>query len=244
MFEHKTLRCPLCEFETPKRLEEEDHFVCASCNTRFTVMTDEATGKVALVEERAEKLPEPLFLPRGSIRAGVAVAMAFSSWFLIVLDKPVPAYLFSLLLAIIGYYFAFRAKIKAAQSRIFDAAAEREEPLFLPAGVIRALLILGFVVSGAVLCARGKFTHVENLAFFVILFGLILGHVVARVFSHARTSSLYLLMNHIKGAVVIGVAGYLSALFVGGGYAEYSGEKSLVTIILCAVVSFYYGSRT
>lgn len=55
---------------------------------------------------------EPLNLPKGSIRSFVTLTMALSCWALVVTGRPVPAWLFSLILTVIGYYFGFRTSNK------------------------------------------------------------------------------------------------------------------------------------
>jgi hypothetical protein len=159
---------------------------------------------------------------------------------LIVMGREVPGYLLSLLLTIIGYYFGFRKKIETAESRILDATAKEEEPLFLPHGFIRVVLILGFVISGIVLLAKGKLTELDYLEFFVVLLGLIAGYMFARVFSDYQGTPLYIFFNHLKGAVVLAAAGYLAYLLLSGN----RGSSDYVAMTLSAVMSFYFGSRS
>jgi hypothetical protein len=203
-------------------------------------MLDTDTGKAGFIEATEKEIPEPLYLPKGSIRALVTVAMSLSCWLLIFAGKDVPGYLLSLLLTIIGYYFGFRKKIKTAESRIFDASAKEEDPLFLPHGVIRVFFTVGFVISGLVLFSVGKLKELQYLEFFVVLFGLILGYVFARVFSSYEGSSLYILINHLKGAVALAAAAYLAYLLVTGRHSD----LKYSSLLLSAVISFYFGSRS
>jgi DNA-directed RNA polymerase subunit RPC12/RpoP len=239
MFEKVAYRCPRCGFEISEQFKDGTSFVCTACSGAFRVMLDEKTGKVAFYEEAGKELPEPLYLPRGSIRALVGLAMAVSCWVLIFAARDVPSSLLSLMLTILGYYFAFRTKVAAA-SRIYDPSAREQAPLFLPGGAVRWLLILGFLASGLYLYARGGMKQVKYFEFFVILLGLVLGYVFGRISARGRGSSLYLLINHVKGIVVLAAAGLLTLLLVTGLHAKTSAHQ----LALCAVVSFYYGSRT
>ena len=240
MFEKTMYHCPGCDAIVREEIRDGMEFACQSCSRRYSVMLDEQSGKVGFIELAKKEAPEPLFLPRGSIRALVTIALSFSCWLIILTGKDVPGYLFSLLLTIIGYYFGFRKKIRAAESRIFDASAEAEEPLFLPPGVIRFFLVAGFVISGIVLCARGRFNELPYLEFFIILFGLILGYILAKAFSSYEGSLLYTLANHLKGTVVLAAAFYLTYLFLSGTH----GEAKYLSLVLAAVISFYFGSRS
>ena len=239
MFEKITYQCPNCGAVVRQDLRDGEELTCLSCTKRYKVLLDEETGKAGFVETTAKELPEPLFLPRGSIRALVTMAIALSCWMLIFMGKEVPGYLLSLLLTVIGYYFGFRKKIETAESRILDATVREEEPLFLPHGFIRVVLILGFVISGIVLLAKGKLKELDYLEFFVVLVGLIAGYVFARVFSDYQGTPSYILFNHLKGAIVLAAAGYLAYLLLSGNQAE----SDYTAMSLSAVISFYFGSR-
>ena len=238
MFEKEALHCPRCGYEIRSELTDGEAFVCAVCRSRFRVILDDKAGKAAFYEEAPGQMPEPLYLPRGSIRALVAIAASASAWALIVMDRDVPGSLLSLILAVLAYYFGFRVTVKAAGSRMYDPAAVQTQPLNLPGGFIRTLLIVGFLVAGAVLVVRERIGSEKYLEFFVILAGMVAGYVFGRVFSVARVGRAMVLVNHAKGAVVLAAAGWLTYLLFAGGCSN------LHLTALCAVVSFYYGSRS
>ena len=244
MFEKQTYQCAKCGYESQEPLTDGGVFICSACQAHFKVLLDEETGKIGLVEQDTKSVPEPLFLPKGSIRAGVAILMACSCWWLVIVGQDVPGYLFGLLLTVLGYYFAFRSKAKAADSHIFDATATPEEPLFLPSGFVRKFLIAGFLVSGVILATRGTFTQAKHLEFFIILGGLVFGYAIAKAIQSLGVTSLSVAFNHLKGVAVIFVAGWLTFIFLSGQYVDHSGADAATVIALCAVVSFYYGSRT
>ncbi len=240
MFEKTSYQCPNCKAVIRQELENGGEFTCVSCRKCFRVMLDSASGKAGFIEADAARVPEPLYLPKGSIRAIVTIAMTLSCWILIFAGKDVPNYLFGLILAIIGYYFGFRQKIKASQSRIFDASAKAEEPLSLPQGCIRFFLIAGFFVCGLVLHFTGRLKNLSYLEFFVILFGLILGYIFAKVLAKFGDNPLYRLLNHVKGVAVLVAALCLAVLLISGSYVNYH----YPALLLSAAVSFYFGSRS
>ena len=242
MFAKTVYHCPRCNVQVFEGLADKAVYECPECRGHFRELVDEEGGHAVLIEEEGRAIPEPLYLPRGSIRAIATISMALSCWIMILAGQDVPATLFSLLLAILGYYFGFRTKMKSAQSRLIDATAEAVEPLYLPGGVIRTLLIAGFVITGVALYRRGAFAEGElkYLQFFVIIAGLVVGHVFGRLISKERGGTLTIGINHLKGLVVLGVCCVLFYLFVGGGHAQYPRGA----MFLCAVVSFYFGSRS
>jgi hypothetical protein len=240
-FTKPTYSCPHCGFAIGDRLSDDEVFTCSTCGRRYTVAMDFESGKAAFFEQTTRQIPEPLWIPKGSIRALVALAMAISCWYLILTGQPVPGYLFGLLLTSIGYYFGFRIKLEAAQSRILDPAAEVKEPLFLPAGCIRGLLIIGFGTCGILLYLQNGFANPAYLEFFIILSGLIVGYGFRKVLFRGDPSDLLIALNHLKGLVALVTAGYLMYLFVGGGYATASTARVMVP---SCILSFYYGSRS
>ena len=240
MYEKLVYRCPNCHADVRKDLQDEDDFVCRVCSKRFRVLLDVDTGKAGFIELSTREVPEPLYLPKGSIRALVTMIVAATSWVLILTAQDVPEYLFSLLLTVIGYYFGIRTKLKAAESRIFDASTKEPEPLSLPTGFIRLFLTVGFLVCGVVLYRRELLGEAKYLEFFIILSGLIVGYVYARLFSKSEASPAYILLNHVKGVVVLAAAGCLAFLFIGGAHAAYGP----LALVLSAAISFYFGSRS
>ena len=241
MFERGVYHCPYCRVEVVQDYHEEGMHECPACKTRFKEIVEGKDGRVALIEEREQEIPEPLWLPKGSIRGAATISMAVACWLLIILGHDVPAYLLSLLLAVLGYYFGFRTKMKAAESRIVDAAAEAAQPLYLPSGVIRVFLIAGFVVSGVILLHRGLLADdLEYLGFFVVLGGLVVGYVFGRSLAKARGSRTVIAVNHVKGLVVLLACAVLCVFFLTQTHTQHP----KAAMILCAIVTFYFGSRT
>lgn len=242
MFDKTQYTCVRCGARLSELYEEAAVYECPECSARFRALVDDQSGSTALIDQRARKIPEPLYLPKGSIRATATLTMALSCWVLILAGHDVPAYLFSLLLAILGYYFGFRAKMKAAQSRLVDAAADTQEPLFLPAGAIRTLLILGFLACAFALYRRGQLfgPNLKYVEFFAVLAGLVAGHVFGRFLNKTTGSPTVIFINHAKGLFVLAVCAVLAYLFLTGTHAHHPRESML----LCAAISFYFGSRT
>jgi hypothetical protein len=244
MYEDHLVICPQCGVESARPLEEEDFFVCDHCGTRFSVMVDPETAKIGLVEPMADRPVQPLWMPKGSIRALAALGVTGTCWYQLLLGRAVPPSLLGLALTIVGYYFGFRARAKAAEGSIYDARERLAAPLFLPGGWIRAILIIGFAAGAAAVAARSGFDDVELLGFFVILAGLMLGHLVGRVSRKLSGLAALSVLKHVKGALVIGVTALLVHLVVRASGNPDAEPNTLAVILLCSAISFYYGSRT
>jgi len=240
MFERRIYQCPSCGSGIRQDLADVNEFVCAVCGRRFRVLMTDGAAEVGFVEVTAAEIPEPLSLPKGSIRAIVTLGTSVSSWILMFRGDDVPEYLLSLLLAIIGYYFGFRKKMKAADSRILDASAETQEPLFLPSGLIRWFLIGGFAAAAVALHARGELVELEYVGFFAVLAGLVAGYFFAKLLAAIETTSFCIFVNHLKGVVALASAAFLALLLLSGHYSEYP----IAGLALASIISFYFGSRS
>jgi hypothetical protein len=240
MFEKPEYKCPKCELAIGEDLSRVDEFTCSACGGFFTVSTDEK-GHVALFEtEETERYPEPLWIPRGSVRAFCSVLLAGCFWLMVFGGRPVPVYLLTLLLAVISYYFGFRVKIKASEGHVYDPTAEEMDPLYLPGGCIRGLLTIGFTVAAAVMAVKGRLTETRYAEFFMILAGLIVGHFFSRALRRA-SGAVRANVGHLKALGVIGCTLVLVALLLTG---EAQGGNPMVPLGLAAGVSFYFGSRS
>ena len=240
MFELKAYRCPNCGAEIREALEDGQQFDCLNCRRAFRVLLDESTEEVGFVPLNVAVVREPLNLPRGSVRATATLATAGCCWILVLINARVPGYLLSLLLTIIGYYFGFRRKARSAQSRILNASARVQEPLNLPGGTIRLILILGFAGCAVVLWARDQIVNPAYLEFFIILAGLVAGYFFARLSRGTVGSASGNLINHVKGFLVLAATGALVVLLLGGMYTD---VPRLGLTLACAI-SFYFGSRS
>lgn len=86
-------------------------------------------------------------MPHGSVRAFLALSVAGSAYWLLahptsLESRALPTHLGAALPIALGYYFAHRSAVSSPL-----ATRSGPSPLWLPAGSIRVLLVLGFVVA-------------------------------------------------------------------------------------------------
>lgn len=240
MTEMTTCYCPECGTEIHDEVGDGRQFDCPHCNQRFRVLLDPADGRTRMVSMKATAVQEPLGLPKGSIRAIVTLVTAGCSWGLMLAGTAVPDYVLDLLLAIIGYYFGFRQKGRGTGSRILDASVKAQEPLGLPGGTIRMMLIADFGISALILYSRGQLGSPAYIEFLLILAGLIAGYFFSRLFAGAAGGPFGNLINHATGLVVLVATVRLAILLLGGGHAKHPH----MGLILACIISFYFGSRS
>jgi hypothetical protein len=235
-------RCPHCGERVPPRLEDHARYICPRCRTRYRIMLDAETRAAVFVDESERPRPEPLGLPKGSIRALIALVMTATCAALVAQGRDVPPALISLLLAIIAFYFGFRTKAASLSDRVYDPTVRREHPLYLPAGVIRMLMIAALAVTAGLLVHQERLaTNAEYVQFFVIIAGLVAGYFFGRVFGASGDVATRTAVAHVKGVFGLLVAAAVVGVFL--AEAEDELPASAVSI-LCAAVSFYFGSRS
>jgi len=178
-------------------------------------------------------------MPKGSIRAIATLATAGCTWGLLFTGRPVPDYVLDLLLAVIGYYFGFRRKVREAGGQASDAPAKAAEPLGLPGGTIRMMLVGGFGISALILYSRGQLGSSAYLEFFLILAGLIAGYFFSRLFAGMADSRVGRMINHAKGLFVLFATIQLAVLLLAG-----HAEQSPLGLAMACTISFYFGSRS
>ncbi len=240
MFEKRVHRCPACNWEFQDRLVDGTDVCCSGCGAEYRALVDEESGRATLLRHEDKAIPEPLYLPRGSIRALVALSLAGACWVLVGLARPLPESLLALLLTVLGYYFGFRRNARAAQSSMLDASRQVADPLHLPGGMIRVVLTAGFCISAVALYAQGRLAVEQVLEFYLILAGLLVGHVYRRLTAGGRGTDLIIAVSHVKGLAVLLTTAVLVVAYLGGWQEQW---PSGVTGVLAAVVSFYFGSR-
>ena len=232
--------CPHCGSGVEPWLDDHVDYTCPQCASRYMVMVDDETNEAAFFLRDVAPDIEPLGLPKGSIRAVIALSLAGVSWYLAVRGRDVPAALLSLLLTVLGFYFGFRTKAAGLSDRVYDTAARREQPLHLPAGYIRTLLVLGFLVMGVVLYRRGSLSDLRYLEFFFIVGGLVVGHYVGRAANHLPLETRRTLAN-AKGLLGLAMTAVVAGLFLTDADTRL---PAWAVTLLCATITFYFGTRS
>ncbi len=192
--------------------------------------------------DRMQETPEPLYLPSGSIRALVTLSISIACWTVVFSGRDIPEYLFALVLTLLGYYFGYRKK--STQQEQYSPV-KQSQPLFLPKGIIRFVLIMGFIVSGLVAFSRfmdnmDDAARYVQLKYFGIVWGLIFGYFFAALYRRRKAKKVRSgVMLHIKGLLVIVVTILLSRLLIMG---KNDLSPNLIMPLLM-IISLYFGSR-
>ena len=103
-------------------------------------------------------------------------------------------------------------------------------------------MILAVVIMGIGLGAQGLLADSEAyLGFFFSIAGLVVGHLFERYLTGPVAGGGFeTLVKHGKALVCLSVAALLVFLFITGADRDVPG---IFLLVLCGMVSFYYGSR-
>lgn len=196
----------------------------------------------------AGKVP-PLALPVGSVRALITLVTLGSVWFLQFQSMEIPPVLNDTLLLVLGYYFGIRSVAGATPGvdALAGAAADREsnrkDPLFLPRGMIRILIVVGFVAIGMKLFNDGKLDPKNPPPEFALLAAFLAAGITRGGFTKIGSLIAVKITNLIGHLFAIGtlavVAGYCAAAIMGIG----DGVSTETSAVFAGVVGFYMGKR-
>lgn len=203
---------------------------------------------VAKIQEQTQqtqqqKPPQPLGLPSGSVRAVIALILCGTLWFQVLKGEAIEDILIESALLVVGFYFGVRSGMGPP---IAPTTVEgTRQPLFLPRGSIRFVLLLGFFGVIAYMWYRGRglpdafLLILEVLASYII--GYIASAIVARrqkagkkpnraiaIFRNANAIAAMLLVGYLCGTLIFGWPRF---------FPEYAKNA------LAWIVAYYFGSR-
>ena len=184
--------------------------------------------------------PQPLGLPRGSVRATLALVLCGSLWYLVARGQPVAETIANAAILVIAFYFGVRSTMPAAPV----GAPTTWQPLYLPRGTVRSILLLGFFGVIALAWYRSR-----SLNPALLLIGQVLVSYVAGVALSAITSRRprpvrgpSLAVAAFRHAIAIAAVG-TTVLVCGSVLFDQPALPPIAQNALAWVVSFYFGSR-
>lgn len=188
----------------------------------------------------------PLNLPVGSVRALITLAVLATVWAQLLRGREVGREMQDTLLLVLGYYFGARATGAGARADALTAPADREtnpyDPLFLPRGMIRLLIVLGFLTVAWKLHERGSLlTSPPPL---LVLVGTFLAGAIAKGvlawLGGALTGRVRDGLGHLLALATLAAVLPYCALEVAGLHAR---APAWAAPTFLGVVGFYLGRR-
>ena len=200
----------------------------------------------------AGKVP-PLALPVGSVRALITLATLGTVWFHQFQHLAIPPVLADTLLLVLGYYFGTRnaastagtapAADALAAAPAADREANRKDPLFLPRGMIRILIVVGFAAIGMKLFNDGKIDPGNPPPEYALLGGFLGASATRGGFARLGRMLAVKIVNFVghvlAGATLFVVLAYCAATIA--GLTDYLTAET--SAIFAGIVGFYMGKR-
>ena len=187
--------------------------------------------------------PPPLGLPPGSVRAALALILCGRVWYLVVKERPVPTILAESALFVVAFYFVVRSTTRppaAAPSQIVA------QPLHLPRGAVRSILVLGFFGVIAVTWYLGRpVPQVLNFILQVLvsyLIGVAISAVVHRIRREGGAPSrAFVVFRNVNAVASLAVTSVICASILSGLPVSLpiSTEN-----FLAGTIAYYFGSRS
>jgi hypothetical protein len=193
-------------------------------------------------------LKPPLGLPTGSIRATLALILSVTLWYTILRGQTPEPILVDAALLVVAFYFGVRSTapvVPAVKPAAVPGAPKARQPLYLPRGIVRSVLAVGFLGVIAYVAYRDG-TMPEAL---VLILQVILSYVVGYGISRLLLRRARLGRELSRGARAARNAISLAAIGVtaGASWAIVAGQFDLVPEYLrnglAWTIAFYFGSR-
>lgn len=190
----------------------------------------------------------PLGMPQGSVRAILALTIVGIVIYQLLFGIEVGLLLSETLMIVLAHYFASRRSVTvalpgAAGTEAPAAAADAENPLWLPKGSIRLIILAGFGFAMLVLLLQGRLFDPAAVGTVALLFAY-LGGILVRWLRGGRTREAppprWGILIHLQALVVVLACVFIVLATLGGGVQTLPGwlESTLLAFIL-----FYFGSR-
>jgi len=201
-------------------------------------------------EER--RVRHPLSLPRGSVRAILALCVAGSAYWLIAnpellrglpYEGDFPDTLMSSLMLVLGYYFADRARGE-------PTGPGEPPPLWMPRGTVRWALVFGFAAAVVALAwsldSFGEVLRLPVLAVVLQVFAFLVGRAAKRIILRFRRKGYkdsIRRFEDIKGVVALASGLGAVIVFCVTDLPISPGVREEVERLFPTIVAFYFGSR-
>jgi hypothetical protein len=195
----------------------------------------------------------PLGLPRGSVRAILAIVITLMFWAYLVYTPAsgtiikVPSYMYCLAILVFVFFAAHR-------STIGPDAAHAHSPLYLPRATLRfailggtiAITVWQLIVNPDVLLNKLTPTDDQMKGWPYLIFSLIGGFTVGWLFSHGPWKKSAWYQDLQAWLSLVALTFMLVNLFIDliAKAAAHSSDFLLWDCVVIAILSLYYGARS
>ncbi len=193
----------------------------------------------------------PLFLPKGSVRALASLMVVGTAWMLILLGESkrlvVELEFIGVVVLVVSFYFGVR---RTAVGMTSGEPVTEADPLYLPRKAIRTIMLLGFLLVVIYVGADEGWQEIPPFLFTVLLVivgyfvGIAVNELMERI-PHDETgeSRLNLLFKHLKALALLGFTAFICGIYI-WGILDHQEIPDYLGNLLAVAISLYYGSRS
>lgn len=192
----------------------------------------------------------PLFLPKGSVRALASLMIVGTAWILILLgesERLVNELEFvGVIVLVVSFYFGVR---RTAVGMTGGQPVTEADPLYLPRKAIRTLMLLGFLVVVIYVGADEGWQEIPPFLFTILLVivgyfvGIAVNELIERI-PHDETGEkgFSLLFKHLKALALLAFTVFICGIYI-WGILDHQEIPDYFGNLLAVAISLYYGSR-
>ncbi|MHA1975711.1 MAG: hypothetical protein ACW98I_02290 [Candidatus Hodarchaeales archaeon] len=180
---------------------------------------------------------DPLYLPKGSVRALLTVSIAVTFLITLIQDSLLVEEYRSLsgafIFAIAFYYSTRTADFNEDEGR------EKVTPLYLPRATIR--IFLAIIVIAALYISYERSVIIPDYIIMILL--PIAGFIAGKLLNNLFGTNEEGILGHLQAIIVLGVMGLSSFLLIIGSIPIFL-TKGIIILVMSIIIAFYFGWRS
>ena len=201
--------------------------------------------------ETVVKPIHPLWMPPGSIRAILALTIVGIVIYQILTGDGVGLLLSETLSIVLTHYFASRRSVALPPALLnspeIRALVEQESnPLWLPRGSVRVIIMVAFIMMIAILLIRGQLPSLTVLGTVILISSYLTGVLIRWLRQDKAQPSRpprFPFLIHLQGLLVLFACFIMVLLTLGSTGDANVGLPHWIEQILLAFILYYFGSR-
>ncbi len=201
--------------------------------------------------ETVVKTIHPLWMPPGSIRAILALTIVGIVIYQILAGAGVGLLLSETLSIVLTHYFASRRSVALPPAllnspEIQKLAEPENNPLWLPRGSVRVIIMVAFIAMIAILLTRGQLFSANALGTVALIFAYLGGVLIRWLRNDANKPPRpprFPILIHLQGLLVLMACFFVVLLALGSTGDANVGLPHWIEQILLAFILYYFGSR-
>jgi hypothetical protein len=193
----------------------------------------------------------PLWMPPGSIRAILALTIVGIVIYQILTGDGVGLLLSETLSIVLTHYFASRRSVTLPPELLRTPEIHRlleheANPLWLPRGSVRLIMLVAFVVTAIILLIRGQLFSPNVVGTIALVFAYLGGVLIRWLRNHDNAPPKpprYPMLVHLKALLVLFACFIIVLLTLGSSGDTAVGLPGWLEQLLLSFILYYFGSR-